>query len=65
VLTTDANLQVGARLATLSHGPLHELADAISIDGSEWILRQDTPLDVVDQEACFSIVAADAERRLR
>ena len=51
MLAADANLEVGARVASLGRGGLHERACTVSlIEGGEGIVLEDAVLEVGRQE---------------
>ena len=64
VLTADADLEVGPRLATaLDAGP-HEIPDALRVNRRKRILLEDLLL-LVDLQELAAVVARKAERELR
>src|SRR4249920_769510 len=63
VLSADADLELGPRLAPARDRPLDQRADAVGIDGHERIRRQDLPLQVFRQEFA-RIVTRESEREL-
>ena len=64
MLAANADAEGAARPPPLLHRDLHQPADAIVVDGLEWVVRQDLFLDVLDQELAFRVVTRHAERRL-
>lgn len=65
MLAADAHLQVGVGAPSAFEGHLDQLADALLVDGSEGVCRQDPFLEVHGQEAGLGVVAREAQRRLR
>src|SRR5262249_25951448 len=64
VLAADADLELGARLASVLHGEGDQLADAFLVDRLERIERQDPALEVVGKELP-DVVARESVGHLR
>ena len=61
MLAADPDLQVGVGSATQLHGGLYQLADPLPVQNLEGVLREDSLLNVLQEELLFGVVAADAE----
>ncbi len=64
MFATDANFQVGARVASLFDTDLHQCSDARLIDALERILREDLVLEVIGEE-CADVVTRETKCCLR
>ena len=65
VLATDANLEIGPRLAAFRHRQLHEFAHAFLVEYLEGVVFQDAHRVVVRQELVLGVFTAEREGRLR
>src|SRR6266566_3827404 len=64
VFAANPDLQVLADLPALLHTHPHELTDALSVEGLEWIEGQDSPVHEIEEELAFRVVTGISKRRL-
>ena len=65
VLTAHAEFQLSIRLASTLCGNLHQLPDAVLVDGVERIPLQQSELEITRHHTTFHVVTTQAERHLR